>query len=172
MSPTDNFSLTALDVERFGPLQPGAKRADGPFVGEEAQMKEKELIYRGNPCAIKLEDPELKTLRDARARGPELCRYYTDRSLCSPPRFGCVRLAGSKVARYVLSDAALELDRDERGACIRASLALEKILQRAHFRKNEVTEFLDAIPFLHRGPRADESCCSNLAGVPRPLGRG
>lgn len=65
-------------------------------------MKEKRLIYQGDPCTMQLTNPEIQTLEDVRAHGPCLCRYYSDRKLCSAPRFGCVQAAGLKVARYVL----------------------------------------------------------------------
>jgi hypothetical protein len=65
-------------------------------------MKEKRLIYQGDPCSMHLTNPEIQNLDDVRAHGPNLCRYYSDRVLCSPPRFGCVQAAGLKVARYVL----------------------------------------------------------------------
>jgi hypothetical protein len=65
-------------------------------------MKEKRLIYQGDPCSMHLTNPEIQTLDDVRAHGPSTCRYYSNRVLCSPPRFGCVQAAGLKVARYVL----------------------------------------------------------------------
>jgi hypothetical protein len=65
-------------------------------------MKEKLLICQGDPCTICLDDPAIQTVSDAQARGERHCRYYEDRNKCSPPRFGCVQLAGRKVAQYVL----------------------------------------------------------------------
>lgn len=65
-------------------------------------MKEKQLIYQGDPCSMQLTNPEIQSLDDVRAHGPSLCRYYSDRKLCSAPRFGCIQAAGLKVARYVL----------------------------------------------------------------------
>jgi hypothetical protein len=66
-------------------------------------MKEKDLLYRVDLCRTHLEDPTLKTLRNAQARGPELCRYYTDRTRCSAPPFRCVRLTALQVVRNILA---------------------------------------------------------------------
>ena len=65
-------------------------------------MKEKALIYREDPCTVRLDDPAIQTLSDAKAREPMPCRYYSNRAGCSPPRFGCVQRAGLKVVRYVI----------------------------------------------------------------------
>lgn len=65
-------------------------------------MKERLLIFRADPCTMRLDDPTIQTVSDARARGPTPCRYDLDRTRCSPPRFGCVQVAGLKVAQYVL----------------------------------------------------------------------
>ena len=65
-------------------------------------MKDKLLIYQGDPCTTRLADPLIRTLDDAGEKGVELCRYYGNRRQCSLPRFGCVQVAGLKVARYVL----------------------------------------------------------------------
>lgn len=65
-------------------------------------MKDKLLILTAEPCSTPLEDPRIQTLSDAQHQGAQLCRYYSDRAQCSPPRFGCVRLAGQKVARHLL----------------------------------------------------------------------
>jgi len=65
-------------------------------------MKEKLLIYQGDPCLMALDDPDVQTVEHAQARGQTQCKFYSDRRSCSPPRFGCVKLAGFKVARSVL----------------------------------------------------------------------
>ncbi len=65
-------------------------------------MKEKLLIYQGDPCTMPLDDPTIQTVSDAQVRGQTRCRYYWDRNLCSAPRFGCVQMAGLRVARCVL----------------------------------------------------------------------
>ena len=65
-------------------------------------MKQRLLIFLGNPCTTRLDDPTIQTVSDAQARGPAPCRYDSDRIRCSPPRFGCVQVAGLKVAQYVL----------------------------------------------------------------------
>ena len=65
-------------------------------------MKEKLLIWKGDPCRIRLDDLAIQTGADAQARGQSQCRYTQDRNKCSSSRFGCVQLVGLKVARYVL----------------------------------------------------------------------
>ena len=65
-------------------------------------MKEKLLIYQGDPCDMALDEPAVQTVKDAQARGQERCKYYYERELCSPPRFMCVRIAGVKLAQHVL----------------------------------------------------------------------
>ncbi len=66
-------------------------------------MKEKLLIYQGEPCNMGLVEPAVQTVTDAQARGQERCKYYYERELCSPPRFCCVRMAGLKLAQHVLN---------------------------------------------------------------------
>lgn len=65
-------------------------------------MKEKLLIYQGDPCDMCLDDPAIQTVKQAQARGQERCKFYFERELCSPPRFICVRKAGLRVAQNVL----------------------------------------------------------------------
>ena len=65
-------------------------------------MKEKLLIYQGDPCDMALDDPAVQTVTDAQAMGQKRCKYYFQRELCMPPRFVCVRMAGLKVAQHVL----------------------------------------------------------------------
>lgn len=65
-------------------------------------MKEKCLIFYGNPCLIPLGDPAIQTFEEAQKGGPKPCRFYYQRSACSPPHRGCVQLSGLKMARYVL----------------------------------------------------------------------
>ena len=67
-------------------------------------MKEKLLIFQGDPCLMCLDDPSIQTVTDAQAHGQIRCKYYSDQHSCSPPRFGCVRMAGLRVARRVLQD--------------------------------------------------------------------
>ena len=67
-------------------------------------MKEKLLILQGDPCLMCLDDPTIQTVTDAQAHGQIRCKNYSDRHLCAPPRFGCVRMAGLRVARRVLQD--------------------------------------------------------------------
>lgn len=65
-------------------------------------MKEKFLIYQGDPCDICLDDPAIQTVAQAQARGQERCKYYFAREHCSLPEFICVRMAGLKLAQQVL----------------------------------------------------------------------
>ena len=65
-------------------------------------MKEKLLIYQGDPCLMCLDDPAIQTVSDSRAHGQIRCKYFSDRKSCSPPRFGCIKLAGLRVAQSVL----------------------------------------------------------------------
>ena len=66
-------------------------------------MKEKLLIYQGDPCDIPLDDPTVQTVTDAQAKGQKRCKFYFYRELCSPPRFYCVRMVGLKLAQHVLN---------------------------------------------------------------------
>ncbi len=65
-------------------------------------MKEKLLIYQGDPCLMCLDDPAIQTVFDSRAHRQIRCKFFSDRKSCSPPRFGCIKLAGLRVARSVL----------------------------------------------------------------------
>ena len=65
-------------------------------------MKEKLLIYQGDPCLMCLDDPAIQTVSDSRSHGQIRCKYFSDRKSCSPPRFGCIKMAGLRVARSVL----------------------------------------------------------------------
>lgn len=65
-------------------------------------MKDKALIYQGDPCTMCLDDPGVQTLEDIQTRGARYCRYYSHPEECSPPSYGCIQVAGLKMARYVL----------------------------------------------------------------------
>lgn len=81
-------------------------------------MKDKCFIYYGNPCTACLTDPEIRTFEDAHRHGPRSCPFLDEREKCSPPRFGCVAVAGARMARCVLqfytqaSEETLALDRE------------------------------------------------------------
>jgi hypothetical protein len=81
-------------------------------------MKDKCFIYYGNPCTICLDDPEVQDFEDAKRHGWMPCPFYAERSSCSPPRFGCIAVAGARMARNVLqfyteaSDHTLAMDRN------------------------------------------------------------
>ncbi|MCH6546777.1 MAG: hypothetical protein IH796_12385 [Deltaproteobacteria bacterium] len=85
-------------------------------------MKEKLLIFQGDPCLMCLDDPTIQTVTDAQAHGQIRCKNYSDRRLCAPPRFGCIKMAGLKVARCVLQchdevteqNLAIEIERFNR----------------------------------------------------------
>lgn len=65
-------------------------------------MKDKCFIYYGNPCTICLADPAIQSFEDVESRGRKPCQFYPERQECSPPRFGCVQVAGVAMARYVI----------------------------------------------------------------------
>jgi hypothetical protein len=81
-------------------------------------MKDKCFIYYGNPCTACLTDPEVRDFEDAQRRGPRSCPFLDEQEKCSPPRFGCVAVAGARMARCVLqfytqaSEETLALDRE------------------------------------------------------------
>jgi hypothetical protein len=81
-------------------------------------MKDKCFIYYGNPCSNCLSDPEVKTFEDAMRQAVVECPYAASRAQCSAPRFGCVRVAGARMARAVIqfyteaSEETLALDRE------------------------------------------------------------
>jgi len=81
-------------------------------------MKDKCFIYYGNPCTACLPDSEVRSFEDAQRRGPRSCPLLGEREKCSPPRFGCVAVAGARMARCVLqfytqaSEETLALDRE------------------------------------------------------------
>jgi len=81
-------------------------------------MKDKCFIYYGNPCTVCLTDPDLRTFQDAQRLGPKSCPFLNEQEKCSPPRFGCVAIAGARMARCVLqfytqaSEDTLAMDRD------------------------------------------------------------
>lgn len=81
-------------------------------------MKDKCFIYYGNPCTACLADPEVRSFEHAQRHGPRPCPLLEQGEKCSPPRFGCVAVAGARMARCVLrfytqaSEETLALDRD------------------------------------------------------------
>jgi heterodisulfide reductase subunit C len=81
-------------------------------------MKDKCFIYYGNPCTACLTNPEVRSFEDAQEHGPRPCPLLDEKEKCSPPRFGCVAVAGARMARCVLrfytqaSEVTLALDRD------------------------------------------------------------
>ena len=81
-------------------------------------MKDKCFIHYGNPCSSCLADPEVKSFEDAMRQAVVECPYAADPAQCSPPRFGCIRVAGARMARAVIqfyteaSEETLALDRE------------------------------------------------------------
>ena len=106
-------------------------------------MKDKLLIYQGDPCTMCLDDPNIQTLADAKARGMDICRNYADRRECSLPRYGCVRLAGLKVARYML---LFYLEASERTM----DMEVEEFHKRAPLPPYQVEAYIDTPQYLHR----------------------
>jgi hypothetical protein len=82
-------------------------------------MKDKAFIFYGNPCTICLADPQVQSFEDAKKTGWTPCPFYREGRGCSSSSYGCVQLAGVKMARYVLqfyseaSDEALELEKQQ-----------------------------------------------------------
>jgi len=82
-------------------------------------MKDKAFIFYGNPCTICLADSEVQDFEDAKKRGWTPCPFYHEGRGCSSSAYGCVQLAGVKMARYVLqfyseaSEAALDMEREQ-----------------------------------------------------------
>jgi hypothetical protein len=82
-------------------------------------MKDKAFIFYGNPCTICLADSEVQDFEDAKKHGWTPCPFYREGSGCSSSAYGCVQLAGVKMARYVLqfyseaSEVALDMERDQ-----------------------------------------------------------
>jgi len=65
-------------------------------------MKDKAFIFYGNPCTICMADPQLQSFEDAKRRGWTPCPFYREGRGCSSSSYGCVQLAGIKMARYIL----------------------------------------------------------------------
>jgi hypothetical protein len=65
-------------------------------------MKEKELIFQCEPCKTRLSDPAIQSMKDVWSQGETPCPHYPDQAECSPPRHGCIAMAGAQVARHVL----------------------------------------------------------------------
>jgi hypothetical protein len=82
-------------------------------------MKDKAFIFYGNPCTICLADPQVQSFDDAKKSGWTPCPFYREGRGCTSSSYGCVQLAGVKMARYVLqfyseaSEEALALERDQ-----------------------------------------------------------
>ncbi len=81
-------------------------------------MKDKCFVYYGNPCSSCLSDPQIGSFDEAKRQPVVDCPYASDCARCSPPRFGCVRVAGARMARAVIqfyteaSEETLAMDRD------------------------------------------------------------
>jgi hypothetical protein len=85
----------------------------------DATMKDKAFVFYGNPCTICLADPQLQSFEDAKRRGWTPCPFYREGQGCSSSSYGCVQLAGVKMARHVLqfyseaSEETLEMEKDQ-----------------------------------------------------------
>lgn len=106
-------------------------------------MKEKLLIYQGDPCLMCLDDPAVQTVFDARAHGQIRCKFFSHRKSCSPPRFGCIKLAGLRVARSVLEfyDAATEKN---------LRLEIEQFLRKGPLPPEQVEAYVDTPDYGNR----------------------
>jgi hypothetical protein len=82
-------------------------------------MKDKRFIFYGDPCTMALTNPAIQSFGDLRAGEKTECSHHTQRSECTNPRFGCIQVAGSKMARYVIefyteaTEQTLALEKDE-----------------------------------------------------------
>ncbi len=65
-------------------------------------MKDKRFICYSSPCAVAMANPAIQSLGDLPAGDKTQCTHHTERSECTDPRFGCVQIAGAKMARYVI----------------------------------------------------------------------
>ena len=106
-------------------------------------MKEKFLIYQGDPCLMCLDDPSIQTVTHAQGRGQIRCKYFSDRKSCSPPRFGCIKLAGLRVARSVLQfyDEATEKN---------LGLEIEQFLRKGSLPPEQVEAYVDTPDYGNR----------------------
>lgn len=81
-------------------------------------MKDRCFILHGNPATSALSDPQIQNFEDAKCQPVTECPYVHDPSRCSPPCFGCVRVAGARMTRTVIelypevSEVTLTLERD------------------------------------------------------------
>jgi hypothetical protein len=81
-------------------------------------MKDRCFILHGNPATSALSDPKIQRFEDAERRSVTECPYAADTIRCSPPCFGCVRVAGARMARSVIelypeaSEATLDTERE------------------------------------------------------------
>jgi hypothetical protein len=99
-------------------------------------MKDKRFIYYGNPCTMAMANPAIQSFSDLPAGEKPLCSHRTDRSECADPRFGCVQVAGVKMARYVIDFYAEATER---------TLAIEKeeFRRRAPFPPDKMEAYID-----------------------------
>ncbi|MBI4234043.1 MAG: hypothetical protein HY686_06340 [Chloroflexi bacterium] len=106
-------------------------------------MKDKRLIYQGDPCTMRLDTTEIQTLEDLMASGVRYCRYYADRRECAAPRYGCVQVAGLKVARYVLLFYPEASERT-------LAAEVEEFRKRAPLPPEQVEAYIDTPQYLFR----------------------
>ncbi len=99
-------------------------------------MKDKRLIYYGDPCVMAMANPAIQSLGDLPAGEKTQCSHHTDRSECHNPRFGWVQVAGAKMARYVVE---FYIEATEK------TLAMEKeyFRQRAPLPPNKLEAYID-----------------------------
>jgi hypothetical protein len=82
-------------------------------------MKDKRFIYYGDPCDMAMANPAIQSFSDLPAGEKTPCSHHTARSECTNPRFGCVQVAGAKMARCVIefyteaTEQTLALEKEE-----------------------------------------------------------
>jgi hypothetical protein len=100
-------------------------------------MKDKAFIFYGNPCTICMADPEVQSFEDAKSHGWAACPFYRQgRGCSSSSSYGCVQLAGVKMARYVLqfySEASEET----------LAMEMDQFRRRAPLPPNQVEAYID-----------------------------
>lgn len=125
-------------------------------------MKEKSLIFQGNPCIMPIGEPGVQTMKDLQERGLVICEYYDHRHECSPPRFGCVRIAGIKVARYLLLFYNEASDRT-------LAMELETFRRRAPLPPEKVEAYIDTPEYSYRKIKDPELAVERVAEYARAV---
>jgi hypothetical protein len=79
--------------------------------------KDRSLLGEMSPCDTDIYDTSIRTIDDARAKGPNYCpRYYLSADKgpkCDPTYAACALRFGKDVAKYVARGSTLEAELDE-----------------------------------------------------------